>query len=397
MSKSISNQTSPPLSAGGNPPVVAVTRINSSNPVVRNALQQQDESLSDMLRKIPEGLRPIVEKHARNLSGELRSQYLELMSSVWDNINKSNRDVGSTSQSVGTGPSPLSQLEQELRRLSKFETRYKVLTEKLDKANADLSDIAGKSCAGAEAVDRLREAVNAIKQDVKDLRSEVDDGVAKAAVQADESVQAFLSKHTQRLEQAWSDVAKVKELSTVKALASRLEEKRKSEQKSMWWKTSFFYLSLLGFVVIGFLAILYTHASVTQEMLRQYGLAAYLVPIPKMLVRLAPFYIPLFWFACHFSRLAAQARRLMEEYAHKVVVATTYVGVADEVDSMIEMHITSAFDLRSELMHSLITTLSSNPNTSLDKVKNTTPISEVADCVARLAGSVKDVKGPMAN
>ena len=216
---------------------------------------------------------------------------------------------------------------------------------------------------------------------------------AKAIKAAQDQTDVFLQQQKGAYTEALKNLSELKTLSTVGALTRELEEKRKSEQRAMWGKAVPFYLSLLGFVVIGFLAMGLDSSFVTQEMLREHGMFAYLLPMPRVLIRLWPFCLPLIWCACHFGRLAAQGRRLMEEYAHKVVVAATYSGVAAEVDAMLEKHIMSAADLRVDLMRALINTIGANPNYSLDKIKGVTPLAELTECVSKFSEATREVKG----
>lgn len=277
--------------------------------------------------------------------------------------------------------------------LNSIEGRIKSLDRAVRQIEKAQDGISAKSGAGADAIEHLRADISAIKQGVNDARAEMEAGVAKAIKTAQEQTDVFLQQQKGAYTEALKNLSELKTLSTVGALTRKLEEKRKSEQRAMWGKAVPFYLSLLGFVVIGFLAMGLDRSFVTQEMLREHGMLAYLLPMPRVLIRLWPFCLPLIWCACHFGRLAAQGRRLMEEYAHKVVVAATYSGVAAEVDAMLEKHIMSAADLRVDLMRALINTIGSNPNYSLDKVRGTTPIAELTECVSKFSEATREVKG----
>ena len=92
------------------------------------------------------------------------------------------------------------------------------------------------------------------------------------------------------------------------------------------------------------------------------------------------------------NKLMNQNRRLMEEYAHKVAVAQTYVGMAEQVEELSKKGVKDVNDLSAELMDDTIKVLCANPNECLDKVKSSTPISEVVDSVSKLMRATAELK-----
>ena len=82
----------------------------------------------------------------------------------------------------------------------------------------------------------------------------------------------------------------------------------------------------------------------------------------------------------------------MEEYAHKVAVAQTYVGMAEQVEELLKKGVKDASNLSAELMEDTIKVLCANPNACLDKVKSSTPISEVVDSVSKLIRATTELK-----
>ena len=117
-----------------------------------------------------------------------------------------------------------------------------------------------------------------------------------------------------------------------------------------------------------------------------------LMKILKAMLENAPYYLPLFWLTCHITRSMNQNRRLMEEYAHKVAVAQTYVGMAEQVEELSKKGVKDTENLSAELMDDTIKVLCTNPNECLDKVRSSTPISEVVDSVSKLMRATAELK-----
>lgn len=104
-----------------------------------------------------------------------------------------------------------------------------------------------------------------------------------------------------------------------------------------------------------------------------------------------PIYIPLFWLAAHLNRLAAQKNRLAEEYEHKKLVAETYAGLADQVESLVEKGVKSAPDLLSMQLEKTVEAVCFDACALLDKVQIQTPVGEITNGASKIMSSATEL------
>lgn len=400
-------ETSAPLSAGGVPPVVVTSHIRYDSPVVKNALGLDDAELAKLLKLLPDDVKQNIEKQYRELPVKLRQQYLGLISAVGEAIEKK-RD----SLARGTGKDDLDQtfavFGRKLNEVLEYEKRRKALEEGLVKASAQMDEVLGKCGAGDSAIESVRKDLQLLKQlvadatkEVAERKSNIADELQKIKEQSRHEIETriseLLSAHEGQLCHLENRVKELCSLSTIGVFSNEFEKKRHGESVSMWVKSGLFYVSLIALALLGCWTVNQAFEAVDPSLTGVTAARAYLAALPRAAAYCLPFYLPLIWFACHMNRLMNQARRLMEEYAHKVVVAQTYSGVADQAVALAQSGVESAKDMSVELMRNTIAVLCSNPNKALDKIKTVTPLSEVADCVARLAAAVKDIKSTSSN
>lgn len=119
-----------------------------------------------------------------------------------------------------------------------------------------------------------------------------------------------------------------------------------------------------------------------------------------LLIRLAvcvPLYLPLIWLLVHLNRWAAQKNRLAEEYDHKRLVVATYVGLADQLESLIQHGVGNARELAAKQLDKTIGVVCFDACSILDKVKDHTPVDEatkgIVDVTASVCDAIKAVVG----
>ena len=335
-------------------------RLRSSSHIVQNALDGQDYSGVDTRRLLQQalGLNPSAEMidFFNNLDVDNKKEFLR----VWKVMRGTLKNkVIATSLGLSEDQDVIKQKGIEIGKLKDdLDTTIKKANGEIQQIKGALSDLTGK----------LKEALSSAQveasQNIKDVRSN-----------AEGTINSFITSHTARVEDMESRIKETLAKATVTTLSSKYDEKRKALNKNYWCARVIFYLCLLGFCVIGLCSV---HSGSTME-----GDDIW-VKIIKAMLKNAPYYLPLFWFSCHMNRLMNQNRRLMEEYAHKVVVAQTYVGMAEQVEELSKRGVKDANNLNAQLMDNTIRVMCANPNECLDKIKSSTPISEVVDSVSKL-------------
>lgn len=105
-----------------------------------------------------------------------------------------------------------------------------------------------------------------------------------------------------------------------------------------------------------------------------------------------PVYFPLVWLMTHLNRWAAKKNRLAEEYDHKRVVSETYIGMADELEDLVQKGVRSSSVLLEKLINGTIDVICCNPGDKAESIKVATPINAVADNLTKVADAVTSVK-----
>lgn len=365
--------------------------MKSSNSIVHNAM------IADTKQRLREamGIEPeeSLLKTFSSVSPELQKQLLSAMSAASDALRN---NVNSFTQ---RGNISLSEHSSDaLNNLMSQLAKAKELADRIEKCEYGLREFEAKLHSANESWHRERQSEDTDLDELRKVSDALHDKVDSQIEDAKTSIEKFStecqSKAVQSLTQFVDEnkgiceelQLKLKDMlarATVAVLSSKFEEKRKSLNLRYIGERLFFYVCLIGFCVIGMCAVSSVGSLAGDEIW---------IKITKAILSKAPLALPLFWLTCHINKLMNQDRRLMEEYAHKVVVAQTYTGMAKQVEELANKGVVSAKELSEDLMSSTIRVLCANPNSVLDRVKTQTPMSEVADCVAKLATSVSAVR-----
>lgn len=236
-------------------------------------------------------------------------------------------------------------------------------------------------------LEELRKASDSLHDKVDKQIAEAETSIESFTLKCREnittSLKQFIDEHTGMCEELEQRLKGLLARATVATLSSKFEEERKSLRSRYIRERISFYLCLLVFSLIGFSAV------VSTESIEGVDIA---IKIVQSLLKEVPLVLPLFWLTCHFNKLMHQSKRLMEEYEHKVVVAQTYTGMANQVEELSKKGVGSAKELSEDLMSSTIRVLCANPNVALDKIKTQTPLSEVVDSVSKLLSATAELK-----
>ena len=328
-----------------------------------------------------------------SVSPELQKQLLSAMSAASDALrNNVNSFTQRGNNSLSEGPS------DALNNLMNQITKTKELSDRIEKCEYGLREFEEKLHSTNESwsherrkedvdLDELRKASDALHDKVDSQIEDAKTAIEKFSIECQskfaQSLTQFFDEHKGICEELELKLKDMLATTTVASLSSKFEEKRKSLKVRYIIERILFYVCLIGFSVIGSYAVSSVGVLAGDEIW---------IKITKAILGKAPLALPLFWLTCHINKLMNQDRRLMEEYAHKVVVSQTYTGMAKQVEELANEGVVSAKELSEDLMSSTIRVLCANPNSALDRVKTQTPMSEVADCVAKLATAVSAVR-----
>ena len=343
-------------------------RLGSSNPIVQKAMHSQDHSDGETRRLLQKELSLNPSKEMVNFFSNLDSDDKKDFLRVWKVLRGtlSNKAMATLFGLI----EDQNVIKQKGREVGKLKND---LDATINKANGEIDQIKG---ALSDLTEKLKNTVSSaqveVSQSIKDIRGN-----------AEGAITSFITSHTASVEEMESRIKEILAEATVTTLSSKYDEKREKLDKNYRRAKITFYVCLCLFCIIG----LFTVHSVSVI-----GGSDVLMKIIKAILRNAPYYLPLFWFTCHINKLMNQNRRLMEEYAHKVVVAQTYVGMAEQVEELSKKGVKDANDLSAELMDDTIKALCANPNQCLDKVRSSTPISEVVDSVSKLMRATAELK-----
>ena len=242
-------------------------------------------------------------------------------------------------------------------------------------------------------LDKESHRVLAYVEDVKKQASVLEVQVAKerdrAATETDKianetglRIQNFISSYQTKLSKLQNDASDLLTAATAGALGVHFDEKEKSAGRSFGWRFVFFVICLCGLAGVGLWAI---STNGLQGLANGASRVDVLRLVALSVMKFAAFYIPLLWLTCHMNRSTVQAKRLKEEYAHKGVVAKTYVGLSKQIDELVAKNVDSAKSLSVELLSATIKVLSANPNYVFDKAKTSMPLSIFAEDVSKVA------------
>ena len=365
--------------------------MKSTNPIVQNAL------IADAKQRLREALgfepEESLLKTFSSASPELQKQLLTAMRVASDAYRN---NVKSFAPRVNN--SLLAHSSDALSNLANQLTKAKELADRIDQCEHGLGEFEAKLEAAKESLlqdwrkedadlDELRKVSDAmndkVDRQIEDAKESIEKFSAECQTKVAQSLQQFVDEHKSICENLELKLKDMLATTTVASLSSKFEEKRKSLKVRYIIERILFYVCLIGFCVIGSCVVSSVGAQAGDEIW---------IKIAKAILNKTPLALPLFWLTCHINKLMNQDMRLMEEYAHKVVVSQTYTGMAKQVEELANKGVLSAKELREDLMSSTIKVLCANPNSVLDKVKTQTPLSEVADCVAKLATAVSSVR-----
>ena len=343
-------------------------RLGSSNPIVQKAMHSQDHSDGETRRLLQKELSLNPSKEMVNFFSNLDSDDKKDFLRVWKVLRGtlSNKAMATLFGLI----EDQNVIKQKGREVGKLKND---LDATINKANGEIDQIKG---ALSDLTEKLKNTVSSaqveVSQSIKDIRDN-----------AEGAITSFITSHTASVEEIESRIKESLTKATVTTLSSKYDEKRKILNVNYWCAKGFFYACLCAFCIIGLLAVHNVSVMAGDDIVAK---------IVKTMLTNAPYYLPLFWFTCHMNKLMNQNRRLMEEYAHKVAVAQTYVGMAEQVEELSKKGVKDANDLSAELMDDTIKALCANPNQCLDKVRSSTPISEVVDSVSKLMRATAELK-----
>lgn len=171
-------------------------------------------------------------------------------------------------------------------------------------------------------------------------------------------------------------------------LSSAYEKKKNDEIENFAMNRIRFNWAIAALVVISVIpvaidAVLYFKFD--------YSFISIVENLPKLLSFSIPIYLPVLWFALNANKEMKLSRRLIEEYAHKEVLAKTYQGLDKQIKSLDNND--NILNLKSKLLHNMVSASAENPGKLItDYNKTDNPIFEILDRSAALSETFDKLK-----
>lgn len=300
------------------------------------------------------------------------------------------------SQSLDSGAKELSRMTKTLSE------RIQAAFASIDEARKEQERFQANQNVSADKLEKLRLELATLGQMLEESKAEVEKGkkyvsseisaiTRDALDHAKQEVSNFLQTRNAVCDDVEKKFRDILQRATVGTLSEEFEKKTAFESDKFKTYRNLFYGSLGLFASLGLGMALLNWWTVPAQLFETMGAWAYLQNLPRISMFFIPVYLPLIWFVCHVNKLMHQARRLSEEYAHRTVVAKTYVGLAGQVEDLVKKGVESAKGLNADLLSRTISVLCENPNFVLDKVRTETPVSVVADAAAKLITATKNI------
>ena len=265
-------------------------------------------------------------------------------------------------------------LESLNSQLQEFEKRLAVT---ISQANEKVQD----------EVLRFRAEINKSKDAVRNFSLSLRQQAEGQRKEFEDRFEMQLKRYVDCLESHEDELTELIGKATIGTISGRFQEKARAERIKGIVYLGLFYAMLCLVLVLGVAVFWYSY--------RNLPAGASLFDEMKTIVRrfllCTPIYLPMFWLICHFNKWAHLKNRLVEEYEHKKVVAESYIGMSDQVESLVKKGVASAPALLGKLMAGTVDVICFNPSSSLDKIKVATPIKEVTEGMSRVVGAASNV------
>lgn len=287
--------------------------------------------------------------------------------------------VDSVPDTVG---SLFEQFETIKRSFSDMMQRQSEMSRKYDENEKNTNRLLGY-------IEDLKRQTDVLDDSLKNARNQLTKETSGLEQIYRDRLKQFIESHEIELDKLRKDLASMLGSATAGLLSSHFDAKRRvAEAASKKWMR-FFVGSLVLLLIVGggyaYLSFWFDQSSISME---DHSTKYYVVRA----MTAATIYAPLLWLACHLNRCVVQTRRLAEEYAHKVVVARTYVGLSSQMSRLLAEQDALATSMSTKLLEATIETMTSNPNHVLDKAKTTMPLTIIAEDLSKIAKSVVKIK-----
>lgn len=171
-------------------------------------------------------------------------------------------------------------------------------------------------------------------------------------------------------------------------LSSAYEKKKSDEIENFATNRIRFNKAIIALVIISIIpvaidAVLYFKFG--------YSFISIVENLPKLLSFSIPIYLPVLWFALNANKEMKLSRRLIEEYAHKEVLAKTYQGLEKQIKSLDNND--NILNLKAKLLHNMVSASAENPGKLITDYNRTdNPIFEILDRSVALSETFDKLK-----
>lgn len=351
---------------------------------IYNEYTKNKTSLNNVLSKVKkaqDALNSISEKqqHLLDLQEEVQKTYNIATSAsskikdIVDRIDQSESNTKSVTSKINDLLSKSSELKSEINNVYDDVMGY-------DYEDENTGEEKHEKGLKKELEESFDELSKAIKIQKEELANFIDTNKSNFS-ELKESYDAVFAERKAKIDSLLPDALTA-------GLSSAYEKKKKEEIENFATNRIRFNRAIATLVVISIIpvaidAVLYFKFG--------YSFINIVENLPKLLSFSIPIYLPVLWFALNANKEMKLSRRLIEEYAHKEVLAKTYQGLEKQIKSL--DHNDNILNLKAKLLHNMVSASAENPGKLITDYNRTdNPIFEILDRSAALSETFDKLK-----
>jgi hypothetical protein len=238
-----------------------------------------------------------------------------------------------------------------------------------------------------QTYDQIKNEIEALKQDLLLFKKSEKENYKNDLSKNKE----MLNERMETLENEYNETSqKIRALlpdALTAGLSHAFSEKRKEEILDGKKLNTYFFLAILGLVLISLIPFI-----INMYMLREgKTLESIISDAPRIVLAILPLYIPFLWLAYFSNKRINLSKRLVEEYTHKEVLSKTFEGLSKQIESIEDEDMSE--ELRIKLLYNILDVSSENPGKLIsDYNKADHPVMDVLEKSFKLSNAVDSLK-----
>jgi hypothetical protein len=284
----------------------------------------------------------------------------------------------------------ISSIEEHLKKLGESKKKSDLLLQNSSEIANDLQELHSE-IFGFEETDengkatkieglkaKLEKSYVELAQKLSSASTEIQSVIKKSSVDA----MALSFEWERELKDIKEKIEKLLPAALTAGLSSAYSTKKTEEIEEGQKLLRIFYLAIAGLVGVSTIPF----AVSIHSLINNVTLQDTLIRIPRLVLAIAPLYIPILWVAYSANRRANLSKRLVEEYSHKEVQAKTYEGLSRQINTIDGP---DSNELRIKLLYNILEISAENPGKLIsDYNKADHPLMDALDKSIKLTNAV---------